>query len=387
MAVELSDYMRRVLKWSWLIAVVTVAGGVIALLLTSQQPTTFVTTATVAPPGDVSSTAPGPAVRQRLPGRRGLPCRPGGRHHRHRGRPWDVGERVTVNRVGDSGLVSVTYRTPVRDDPNAEKIVQSVVDNTLSLMYESRVNAAQRGVDAADATIETVQGEVAAAQARVDEFLAARGFVAPTERSTSVQDQITSFEISEVAARASGNVAGANTFAIALAELRELQSALGKDAVAFTALQGEVDSAKSQVVRAQEARETAVRDAAEVEPEGNYNFGRKNEAQDRAATIWRRTLAVMLACFVLSILLVAWLASLTPEAEAAPAEAEADAEAEAEAPEPEPDAVLVPAEDESRPAVAPRATASPSATRTASPSAFGRREQGGPDQPLAGTIR
>ena len=48
MAVELSDYMRRVLKWSWLIAVVTVAGGVIALLLTSQSSTTFVTTATVA---------------------------------------------------------------------------------------------------------------------------------------------------------------------------------------------------------------------------------------------------------------------------------------------------------------------------------------------------
>ena len=30
----------------------------------------------------------------------------------------------------------------------------------------------------------------------------------------------------------------------------------------------------------------------------------------------------MLACFVLSILLVAWLASLTPEAEAVPAEAD-----------------------------------------------------------------
>jgi hypothetical protein len=222
------------------------------------------------------------------------------------------------------------------------------VDNTLILMYESRVNAAQRGVDAADVTIESAQGDVAAAQARVDEFLAARGFVAPTAALQSVQDQITSFEISEVAARASGNVAGANTFAIALAELREQQSALGKDAGAFTALQDEVDSAKSQVVRAQEARETAVRDAAEVKPEGNYNFGRKNEAQDRAATIWRRTLAVMLACFVLSILLVAWLASLTPEAEAAPAEAEADADAEAEAePEPEPDAVLVPAEDDS----------------------------------------
>ena len=147
-----------------------------------------------------------------------------------------------------------------------------------------------------------------------------------------------------VAARASGNVAGANTFAIALAELREQESALGQDAGAFTKLQDEVDSAKSQVVRAQEARETAVRDAAEVKPEGNYNFGRKNEAQDRAATIWRRTLAVMLACFVLSILLVAWLASLTPEAEAVPAEADAEPEAE---PEPEPDAVLVPAEEDS----------------------------------------
>jgi capsular polysaccharide biosynthesis protein len=348
MAVELSDYMRRVLKWSWLIAVVTVAGGVIALLLTSQSSTSFVTTATVAPPGDVATAAQAQQYVndfQAAAGSRAVQEAVTTDTEVARG---TVAERVTVNRVGDSGLVSVTYRTPVRDDPNAEKIVQSVVDNTLSLMYESRVNAAQRGVDAADVTIESAQGDVAAAQARVDEFLAARGFVAPTAALQSVQDQITSFEISEVAARASGNVAGANTFAIALAELREQQSALGKDAGAFTALQDEVDSAKSQVVRAQEARETAVRDAAEVKPEGNYNFGRKNEAQDRAATIWRRTLAVMLACFVLSILLVAWLASLTPEAEAAPAEAEADADAEAEAePEPEPDAVLVPAEDDS----------------------------------------
>ena len=52
----------------------------------------------------------------------------------------------------------------------------------------------------------------------------------------------------------------------------------------------------------------------------------------------------MLACFVLSILLVAWLASLTPEAEAVPAEAEAEPRPR---PEPEPDAVLVPAEDDS----------------------------------------
>ena len=211
--------------------------------------------------------------------------------------------------------------------------------------------------------------------------------MAPTAALQSVQDQITSFEISEVAARASGNVAGANTFAIALAELREQESALGKDAGAFTRLQDEVDSAKAQVVRAQEARETAVRDAAEVKPEGNYNFGRRNAAQDRAATIWRRTLAVMLACFVLSILLVAWLASLTPEAEAVPAEADADAEAEPRpSPSPTPSScrrrTTAPA-----PAVARRATASPSATRTASPSASGPREQGGPDQHLAGTIR
>jgi len=50
MAVELSHYMKRVLKWSWLIAVITVVGGVLALLLTSQSATNYVTAATVAPP-------------------------------------------------------------------------------------------------------------------------------------------------------------------------------------------------------------------------------------------------------------------------------------------------------------------------------------------------
>ena len=52
---ELSDYMRRVLRWSWLIAVITVVGGIIALLLTSQSSTTYVTSATVAPPADVTT--------------------------------------------------------------------------------------------------------------------------------------------------------------------------------------------------------------------------------------------------------------------------------------------------------------------------------------------
>lgn len=160
MAVELSDYMRRVLKWSWLIAVVTVAGGVIALLLTSQSSTSFVTTATVAPPGDVATAAQAQQYVndfQAAAGSRAVQEAVTTDTEVARG---TVEERVTVNRVGDSGLVSVTYRTPVRGDPNAEKIVQSVVDNTLSLMYESRVNAAQRGVDAADATIGSAQGDV-----------------------------------------------------------------------------------------------------------------------------------------------------------------------------------------------------------------------------------
>ena len=106
-----------------------------------------------------------------------------------------MAERVTVTRVGDSGLVSVSYRTPLRDDPKAEEVVQSTVDNTLNLMYESRVKAAERGVAAAEQSIVSAQEGVTAAQARVEEFLAARGYVAPTDALASIQSQITDFAL------------------------------------------------------------------------------------------------------------------------------------------------------------------------------------------------
>jgi hypothetical protein len=321
MAVELSDYMRRVLKWSWLIAVVTVAGGVIALLLTSQSATTYVTSATVAPPAEVGSAAQAQQYVSDFQAAAGSRAVQEAVTTDTEVARSVIADRVTVNRVGDSGLVSVSYRTPTRDDPKAEQIVQSVIDNTLALMYESRVAAAERGVAAAEQTVVVAQEGVAAAQARVDEFLAARGYVAPTDALASIQSQITDFEVREVEARARGDIAAANTFAARLNDLRQRQSDLGKDALAYRLLLEDVDSAKQQVVRAQEARENKAAAAAELRPEGNYTFGRKNEAQDRAAAIWRRTLAVMLACFVLSILLVAWLASLTPEH---PVEAAAD---------------------------------------------------------------
>jgi len=136
---------------------------------------------------------------------------------------------------------------------------------------------------------------------------------------TSVQDQITQFQLRETDARATGNVAAANTYTARLAELAQRRSDLGKDAAAYAALNDQVDQAKQQVGRAQTAKEDATRSVAETKPEGNTTFGKRNEAQDRAATIWRRTLAVMLACFVLSVLLVAWLASLAPETDKAKA--------------------------------------------------------------------
>lgn len=312
MAMELSDYMRRVLRWSWLIAVVTVVGGIIALLLTSQSSTEFVTSATVAPPADVTNAAQAQQYVsdfQASASSRAVQDLVTVETELARAA---INERVSVNRVGDSGLVSITYRTPIKDDDRAEPVVESVVQNTLSLMYESRVKASERRVAAAEAAVTSAEEAVTAANAQVNEFLAARGFVSPLDELTSVQDQITQFQIRETEARADGNIAAANTYVARLAELDKRRSDVAKDATAFTALQDDVDAAKLQVGRADTANETAVTDKAEITPEGQTRFGRRGEPQDRTASIWQRTLAVMLACFVLSILLVAWLSSLTP---------------------------------------------------------------------------
>ncbi len=322
MAMELSDYMRRVLRWSWLIAVVTVVGGIIALLLTSQSSASYVTSATVGAPGDVVT--PSEAQQyvndfQAAAGSRAVQEAVTTETEVARG---TIGERVTVNRVGDSGIVSVSYRTPVKDDQKAELVVESIVENTLTLMYDSRVKAAQRKVEATQATVRTALGLQATAQGQVDEFLAARNFVSPVDELASIQDQITQFRIRETEARASGNIPGANTYTDRLIALDERRGVIGQDAGAFDVLLEQVAAAKQQVVRAQEANESADATAAEVRPEGDPRFGRRNDPQDRAATIWRRTLAVMLACFVLSVLLVAWLSSLTPENERGKAEAE-----------------------------------------------------------------
>lgn len=325
MAVELSDYMRRVLRWSWLIAVVTVVGGIIALLLTSQSSTSFITSATVAPPAEVTTATQAQQYVNDFQAAAGSRAVQDAVNVETDVPRTVIGERVSVNRVGDSGLVSVSYSSPLSNDPKAEMVIESVVQNTLSLMYDTRLRAAQRTVSSADTTIKELQQTQAAAEAQVTAFLTARNFVSPTDELASVQDQITQFGVRETDARATGNVAAANTFTARIAELNQRRSDLGKDAVAYAALLEQVDQAKQQVSRAQEARESAVRNVAEITPEGNTRFGKRNEAQDRAATIWRRTLAVMLACFVLSVLLVAWLASLsdTDEASAKPAKVKA----------------------------------------------------------------
>ena len=214
MAVELSDYMRRVLKWSWLIAVVTVAGGVIALLLTSQSSTTFVTSATVAPPGDVATAAQAQQYVndfQAAAGSRAVQEAVTTDTEVARG---TVGERVTVNRVGDSGLVSVTYRTPVQRRPQRreDRPERGRQHPQPHVRVEGeRRPARRRRRRRHDRERPGRRRRGPGSRRRVPRRPRLRG--ADRRALQSVQDQITSFEISEVAARASGNVAGANTFA------------------------------------------------------------------------------------------------------------------------------------------------------------------------------
>jgi uncharacterized protein involved in exopolysaccharide biosynthesis len=322
MAVELSDYMRRVLKWSWLIAVITVVGGVIALLLTSQSSTTYVTTATVGAPADIETPTQAQqyvANFQAAAGSRAVQEAVSEDTEVARN---TLTERVTVNRVGDSELVSVSYRTPVRDDTKAEPVIESVVQNTLELMFEPRVNGAKQRLTSAEQTVAEAEMAVQNAEGLVTEFLTAREYKSPTERLLSINDQITQLSISEAQARAESDVGAITAYGLALKDLEAERSITAKDAAAEQVLLDSVDTAKQQLVRAEQARETATAEVAEVTPDGQTTFGRRNEPVDRAATIWRRTLAVMLACFVLSLLLVAWLASLTPAPEEDDAELE-----------------------------------------------------------------
>jgi uncharacterized protein involved in exopolysaccharide biosynthesis len=330
MAVELSDYMRRVLKWSWLIAVITVVGGVIALLLTSQSSTTYVTTATVGAPADIETptqaqqyvanfqaAAGSRAVQEAVSEETEVPRN-------------TLTERVTVNRVGDSELVSVSYRTPVRDDTKAEPVIESVVQNTLELMFEPRVNGAKQRLTSAEQAVAEAELGVQNAEGLVTEFLTARQYKSPIEDLAIIEDQILQLRITESEASADPNrVAEANVLGLTLENLQAERSVVAKDAAALVDLQDAVLTADERLVRAEQSAETATAEVAEVTPEGQTTFGRRNEPVDRAATIWRRTLAVMLACFVLSLLLVAWLASLTPAPEVD--EAEVD-----DAPVPEP---------------------------------------------------
>ncbi len=325
MAVELSDYMRRVLRWSWLIAVVTVVGGIIALLLTSQNSTVYTTTATVAAPSDVTTAA------QSLQYVNDFEAASGSRAvidavTEDTNVPRNtIDQRVSVSQVGTSGIIQTSYNTPVNNDPAAEPVIESVVKNTLALMFEARIHDAQQGVDAANKGLQTAQASLDAAQGQVSQFLAARSYDSPLTRLDSINSQISDLELRQTDARAQGQVAEANTYAASIADLQKQRAVVGKDAEAFDLLQGKVDDAKAAVTRAQSAQETASATLAQDQPQGDVTFGRRSEPQDRAATIWRRTLAVMAACFILSVLLVAWLASLTPagdlQEEPAPAEA------------------------------------------------------------------
>ena len=286
MAVELSDYMRRVLRWSWLIAVVTVVGGVIALLLTSQSSTAYVTSATVSPPADVTTATQAQQYVNDFQAAAGSRAVQDAVNVETDVPRSTIGDRVTVNRVGDSGLVSVSYQSPLNNDPKAEAVVESVVQNTLSLMYDTRVKAAERTVDGRRRRpSRRRRTRQTAAEGQVSAFLAARDYVSPADELASVQDQITQFQVRETEVegcwqrRRRQHLHGPARRAGA-APLRPGPRTPRPTPPCST----QVDQAKQQVGRAQEAKEGAARNVAEIKPEGNTRFAKRNEAQDRAAT-------------------------------------------------------------------------------------------------------
>jgi capsular polysaccharide biosynthesis protein len=191
--VELYDYLTAIRRRLWIVLVVPLLAGVIVAALVLNGPTMYQSTATVAAPalvGGAGSSQYGgttgfnafaanftaavtsPRILAKVAATTGTASS-------------ELEEGLTAQRIGESSLIEVTFRTSHRE--RATAVAKAAASETIRFLFETQVTLARQTADEARKAVDKADADLA-------HFFAETGLVLP-DKSYEVQaGQIASLE-------------------------------------------------------------------------------------------------------------------------------------------------------------------------------------------------
>jgi len=306
---EIKDHLALIRRRLWILLLVPLLAGGATVALVLRQAQTYHATATVAVPGVVGgqdgqfsgstgnrafvanfeAVVHSRAIAEAVAAELKIPS-------------GDILDGTNTAPIGDSSIVTVTYRTERKAD--AEKVVTALAAKSLTFMFDPR-QAIAAGAKAQQAVDQANQA-VGAAQAAVDAFVAETKLANPTQDYQIKAQQISGLEQQAVEAGARGEADAAARIGAAAVAMKPQLTALGAQVARYNGLIETKQRALAQLDEARKAQSaeltatTTVDPATAVSVSAATSASRTRDAAQKGAAAFAAALfLVLLAVFTL----------------------------------------------------------------------------------------
>jgi hypothetical protein len=266
---ELKDHLALIRRRLWLVVLVPLLAAVLTTGLALRQPQEYLATATVAVPGLVG-------------GQEGQFSGSAGNrafvanfvavvHSRAIAEAVSLETKIPVdaiftgtmtNPVGESSLVTVTYRTDHKAD--ADPVVTALATKSLAFMFDPRLVVAE--VARANVSVEAANNLATSAQAAINAFVTETKLANPSQDYQVKAQQIATLEEQAVAAGSRGDANASARIAAAAVAMKPQLTALGGLVARYDGLIEAKQRALAQLGEAQKVLASASAKPEAIDP-------------------------------------------------------------------------------------------------------------------------
>jgi capsular polysaccharide biosynthesis protein len=263
--VELYDFLTAIRRRLWVVLVVPLlAGGIVAALVLAG-PTMYQSTATVAAPalvgGSASSQYGGPAgfnayvanftaaltsprILAKVAATTGIPSS-------------ELEEGLAAQRIGESSLIEVTFRTPHRE--HAAPVARAAASEAIRFLFQTHVTLAKQTVDEAQKAVDKTDADLAA-------FFKKTGLVLPDKSYEVRAGQIASLEQQQLDLEARGETDAASRLESAIRSRQRWLAELAPKVAAYRTLAERKQQALTRLDNLEQAAQQATAQYKAADP-------------------------------------------------------------------------------------------------------------------------
>ncbi len=307
---EITEFLLRI-RWRLaVVAVATVVAGVAVFAYLAARPDEYRTTATVVAPAEINTinevsqwvldflnAVDAGAVRGDVAEELDVPRSL-------------LRRRVSAERVGQSGIVTLTYTADRAGDERATETLSLFVDVALEFMSQSGLDRARSRFEEASDRLIAAEADEASASAAVDDFLESQSFIRPDAELEVVRAELSRLTLRQAELRASGLNEVADRLGDSVAELEQRVSDLGRAQARIVDLESDLEAARAARVEAEDARDDAVTALDRLTRTARITFAGVDVPVDRSAETAAGTAAAAAAAFAVGLIGVVWLEAL-----------------------------------------------------------------------------